>query len=86
MNKDRIAGKAKDGGGRIERQAGEWTGDPTKQVEGAAKQIEGKIQNAVGKVKDAVKKGKDSPKPPAKPSQRAADVESEEKEQRRNGA
>jgi len=52
MNKDRIEGKAKDVAGRIERQAGEWTGDPKKQAEGAAKQVEGKVQNAWGKVKD----------------------------------
>jgi uncharacterized protein YjbJ (UPF0337 family) len=27
MNKDQIEGKVKDVAGRIERQAGEWTGD-----------------------------------------------------------
>ncbi len=59
MNKDRVKGKLKDVAGRIERQAGEWTGDPKKQVEGAAKQVEGKVQNAWGKVKDSTdKKGK----------------------------
>jgi len=55
MNNDRVEGKVKDVAGRIERQAGEWTGDTKMQVKGAAKQAEGKIQNAVGKVKDAVK-------------------------------
>ena len=59
MNKDRVEGKLKDVAGRIERQAGEWTGDPETQVKGAAKQVEGKVQNAVGKVKDAVKKEQD---------------------------
>jgi uncharacterized protein YjbJ (UPF0337 family) len=54
MNKDRIEGKVKDVAGRIERQAGEWTGDKKMQVQGTAKQAEGKIQNAVGKAKDAV--------------------------------
>jgi uncharacterized protein YjbJ (UPF0337 family) len=53
MNKDRIEGKVKDVAGRIERQAGEWTGDTNKQVKGAAKQAEGKVQNTWGKVKDA---------------------------------
>jgi uncharacterized protein YjbJ (UPF0337 family) len=53
MNKDRIEGKVKDVAGRIERQAGEWTGDTKKQVKGAAKQAEGKLQNTWGKVKDA---------------------------------
>jgi uncharacterized protein YjbJ (UPF0337 family) len=55
MNKDRIEGKVKDVAGRIERQAGEWTGDKKMQVQGTAKQAEGKVQNAVGKAKDAVK-------------------------------
>ena len=41
MNKDRVEGKVKDVAGRVERQAGEWTGDPKKQVEGAAKQEAG---------------------------------------------
>jgi len=52
MNKDRIKGKAKDVAGRIERQAGEWTGDKEHQAKGAAKQAEGKLQNAWGKAKD----------------------------------
>lgn len=74
MNKDRVEGKLKDVGGRIERQAGEWTGDPETQVKGAAKQVEGKIQNAVGKVKDAAKDASKN-----KPPQGTADsVEAEE--------
>jgi len=52
MNKDRIKGKAKDVAGRVERQAGEWTGDTEAQIKGAGKQAEGKVQNAVGKLKD----------------------------------
>jgi len=67
MNKDRVEGKVKDVAGRLERQAGEWTGDPKKEVEGAAKQVEGKVQNAWGKAKDAAKK---EPNPPSsKPPQ-----------------
>ena len=74
MNKDRVEGKVKDVAGRIERQAGEWTGDPEKQVEGAAKQVAGKVQNAWGKAKDTSK-----PNPPAKPPEPASsDVETEE--------
>lgn len=83
MNKDRVEGKLKDVGGRIERQAGEWTGDPETQLKGAAKQVEGKIQNAVGKVKDAAK---DADKAAAKPPQRlqdAVDSEAEAEELRR---
>jgi uncharacterized protein YjbJ (UPF0337 family) len=56
MNKDQVEGKAKDIAGRIERQAGEWTGDSDLQVKGTAKQVEGKAQNVVGKVKDAINK------------------------------
>lgn len=52
MNKDQVKGKVKDAAGRIERQAGEWTGDPEKQVHGAVKQAEGKLQNALGNVKE----------------------------------
>jgi uncharacterized protein YjbJ (UPF0337 family) len=36
MDKDRIKGEAKDVAGRIQRQAGEWTGDEENQAEGAA--------------------------------------------------
>lgn len=56
MDKDEIKGKTKDIAGRVERQAGEWTGSEEHQVKGAAKQAEGKIQNAVGKAKDALKR------------------------------
>jgi hypothetical protein len=31
MDKDRVEGKIKDVAGRVERQVGEWTGDPEKQ-------------------------------------------------------
>jgi uncharacterized protein YjbJ (UPF0337 family) len=51
MNRDEIKGKGKDIAGRIQRQAGEWTGDEEAQAEGAAKQAEGKVQKAWGKIK-----------------------------------
>ena len=86
MNKDQVEGKLKDVAGRVERQAGEWTGDRKKQAEGAAKQVEGKVQNAFGKAKDAVR---DSSKKEAdhKPPQRASvssDSEEGEDEHRRS--
>jgi uncharacterized protein YjbJ (UPF0337 family) len=56
MDKDRVKGKAKDIAGRVQRQAGEWTGSEEDQAKGAAKQVEGKVQNTWGKVKDTVKK------------------------------
>lgn len=77
MNNDRVEGKLKDVAGRVERQAGEWTGDPKKQAEGTAKQVEGKVQNAFGKAKDAIKKEAD-PKPP----HRATDSSDSEGEDR----
>ena len=55
MNEDRAKGKVKDIAGRVERQAGEWTGDTDAQAKGTMKQAEGKVQNAWGKAKDAVK-------------------------------
>jgi uncharacterized protein YjbJ (UPF0337 family) len=53
MNKDEIKGKAKDIKGRVERQAGEWTGNKEAQMKGAADQVKGKMQSGVGKMKDA---------------------------------
>lgn len=52
MDKDTVKGAMKDVGGRIKRQAGEWTGDSKLQSEGAADQAEGKVQNAWGNLKD----------------------------------
>jgi uncharacterized protein YjbJ (UPF0337 family) len=72
MNKDRVEGKVKDIAGRVERQAGEWTGDTNAQVKGAAKQAEGKVQNAYGQAKDVVKKAGEDAKA-AKPPQRVPD-------------
>jgi uncharacterized protein YjbJ (UPF0337 family) len=92
MNKDRVEGKVKDVAGRVERQVGEWTDDPKKQVEGAAKQVEGKAQNAWGKVKDAAKdatsKDSNNATQSSKPPQRApdsADSEDEVDRSRRQG-
>jgi uncharacterized protein YjbJ (UPF0337 family) len=62
MDSDQIKGKAKDIAGRVERQAGEWTGDENAQAEGTAKQAEGKVQNAYGKAKDKARKFVDAAK------------------------
>ena len=53
MNKDEMKGKMNDIKGRVERQAGEWTGDTESQVKGAGDQIKGKVQQGVGKMKEA---------------------------------
>jgi uncharacterized protein YjbJ (UPF0337 family) len=52
MDKDTIKGKVKDAAGRVERQAGEWTGRKDMEAEGAARQAEGKAQKGLGKLKD----------------------------------
>ena len=52
MNKDQIKGKANDIKGRVERQAGEWTGDTEAQIKGAGDQLKGKVQQGVGKMKE----------------------------------
>ena len=56
MNKDTVKGKMKDLEGRVQRQAGEWTGSTEDQAKGIGKQIQDKAQNMMGKAKDAGKK------------------------------
>ncbi len=86
MNKDRVEGKVKDVAGRIERQAGEWTGDTKTEVKGAAKQAEGKVQNAWGQAKDAAKSAADDTKAPKAPQPVRDDVDAEDAaEKRRSG-
>lgn len=77
MNKDTAEGKIKDVAGRMQRQAGEWTGDNESEVKGAAKQAAGKVQNAWGKAKDAAEDaGKESKS--KSPRRASDDTETEE--------
>ncbi len=55
MDKDRIAGSAKQAAGTIKQGLGKLTGDQKLKSEGAADKIAGKVQNAVGGAKDAVR-------------------------------
>lgn len=55
MNKDRIAGSAKQAGGAVKQAIGTVTGDAKLKAEGMADKTAGKVQNAVGGVKDAVR-------------------------------
>ena len=55
MDKDRIAGSAKQAGGAIKETAGKVTGDTKLQAEGSAQKAAGKVQNAVGGAKDDVR-------------------------------
>ena len=52
MDKDRIAGAAKQAGGAIKENVGSLIGDKKMEAEGAATRTEGKVQNAAGGVKD----------------------------------
>jgi uncharacterized protein YjbJ (UPF0337 family) len=78
MNKDRVKGTVKDVAGRVERQAGEWTGNTNAQVKGAAKQAEGKVQNAWGQAKDVAKKTSEEAKASKPPQSVPDDVEADE--------
>jgi uncharacterized protein YjbJ (UPF0337 family) len=60
MNNDQVKGAVNDAAGRVKRQVGEWTGDTSAQVEGAAQQVKGKAQKAWGNVKDAAQNATDS--------------------------
>ena len=79
MNKDQVEGKVKDVAGRVERQAGEWTGNKEAEARGAAKQVEGKVQGAWGDVKDAGQKAADKAKS-NRPTDETAEVEKERRQ------
>ena len=55
MDKDRIAGSAKQAKGTVEQVVGKAVGDAKLQAAGMADKTEGKVQNAIGGVKDALK-------------------------------
>jgi uncharacterized protein YjbJ (UPF0337 family) len=55
MDKDRIAGAAKQVKGSVKEALGKITGDTATQAEGAAEKTEGKVQGGIGKAKDTVR-------------------------------
>jgi uncharacterized protein YjbJ (UPF0337 family) len=55
MDKDRVAGSAKQVKGAVKQAVGKATGDAKLQSEGQADKIEGKVLNAIGGLKDTVK-------------------------------
>lgn len=59
MNKDTIAGKAKQIGGKIQDAKGDLTENPKDDAAGKAKVTEGKIQEGLGKAKEAIKRSVD---------------------------
>lgn len=55
MDKDRIAGAARQVKGAVNETVGRVTGDAKTQAEGAAEKAAGKVQNTVGRAKDAIR-------------------------------
>ncbi|MBB4200022.1 CsbD family protein [Rhodoblastus sphagnicola] len=55
VDKDRIAGSAKEITGRVKQAAGAAVGDSKLESQGKAEKTEGKIQNAIGGLKDTIK-------------------------------
>jgi uncharacterized protein YjbJ (UPF0337 family) len=53
MDKDRIAGSAKDFAGKVEGDVGSMAGDAETQASGLAREAEGTVQNLYGQAKDA---------------------------------
>ena len=60
MDKDRIAGAAKQVKGSVKEAIGRITGDAKLQAEGAAEKAAGKVQNTAGGAKDAVRDAADN--------------------------
>ena len=56
MDKDRIAGAAKEIKGSVKETIGKAVGDAKLQSDGKADKVEGNVQNAIGGLKDALKK------------------------------
>ena len=55
MDKDRVAGSAKQMKGAVKDAVGKVTGDQKLQAEGKSDKAAGKIQNAVGGLKDTLR-------------------------------
>jgi uncharacterized protein YjbJ (UPF0337 family) len=56
VNKDQVAGVAKQVKGSVKQAAGKATGNRRAEAEGTADKIAGKVQKAYGDVKDKVRK------------------------------
>ena len=55
MDKDRIAGSAKEIKGAVKEIAGKAVGDAKLEADGRADRIDGKVQNAIGGLKDTLR-------------------------------
>ena len=60
MNKDQVAGKLKDIGGKIQEEFGDAIDSPEQEAKGLANQVEGKTQKKLGDVKEALDDATDS--------------------------
>ncbi len=60
MDKDRIAGSAKDWAGKAEGAVGGLTGDTDTQAAGKVREAAGKVQNMYGQAKDAAREATDT--------------------------
>src|SRR5277367_6692831 len=60
MDKDRIAGSAKDFAGKVEGAVGDIAGDAKTQAAGRAREATGTVQNLYGQAKDAARDVADS--------------------------
>jgi uncharacterized protein YjbJ (UPF0337 family) len=60
MDKDRIAGSAKDFAGKVEGDVGSMAGDAKTQASGLAREAEGTVQNLYGQAKDAARDATDA--------------------------
>ena len=60
MDKDRIAGSAKDFAGKVEGAVGDIASDPRTQAAGRAREATGTAQNLYGQAKDAAREAMDA--------------------------
>jgi uncharacterized protein YjbJ (UPF0337 family) len=60
MDKDRIAGAAKDAAGKVEGVIGNATGDRSTEASGRTREASGTVQNLYGQAKDAVRDASDA--------------------------
>ena len=60
MNKDRIAGSAKDFAGKLEGAVGDIAGDAKTEVAGRVREATGTAQNLYGQAKDAAREATDA--------------------------
>jgi uncharacterized protein YjbJ (UPF0337 family) len=60
MDKDRIAGAAKDAAGKVEGALGDVTGDSETKASGRVREAAGSVQNLYGQAKDAARDASDA--------------------------